>query len=162
MAIVYASSTELGTYDKSLNLILRFSYWLSPGMTIPGDVGAYFPINNAARIVARVFVFAVFTLLTVRALQWGHHRLKPVTLGITFLLALPFSFSDALFRLNAPDRHVRVEQFVLNGIGAVVVLLGVVVFFFAKQWETSLLALAGNLQLSNETAEVRKEEPAEE
>lgn len=150
MALVYASSTQLGTYDRSLNLMLRASHWIAPDLPIPQDVGEIFLINNAVRKLAHVVAFGGFTLLLVRALQWGNPRLKKAVLPITFGLGLLFSFSDALFRIYAPSRHVRGEQFVLNALGSAIVLILVVLFFAAKRAEAWLLA--GNYSRDGEKA----------
>ena len=71
MGVIYVSSTDRGAYDASLRLMLRVAQWATPSWQIPVDVGAYFPLNNALRKLAHVLFFGIFTLLAVRAVQWG-------------------------------------------------------------------------------------------
>ncbi|MBC8101381.1 MAG: VanZ family protein [Cytophagales bacterium] len=138
MAAIYASSTHLGRYEQSLALIQAASQRLAPESPPPSDQGELFQINDAARKLAHVFAFGILTLLAVRAIQWGESRLKWQTVTGSFALCVLFAVSDALIRIREPDRHVRLDQFVFNGIGALLVFLLTTGYFGVKYWEDFL------------------------
>lgn len=150
MGVIYVSSTDRGAYDVSLRLMLRAGQWAVPGWQPPWDVGVYYPLNDALRKLAHVLFFGIFTLLTVRAVQWGSPRLKLSSVLVVLGIGIVFSLSDALVRLAAPERHVRLEQFLMNGLGAVLVLVMVTGFFAAKAWERRLQE--GERQAGSESA----------
>jgi VanZ family protein len=141
MILVWATSTRLGAYEQSLNLMIRVVHSLSPESPVPGsgDLMPLFPSNNALRKLAHVFAFAVFMLLAVRAIQWGNPRLKPAAIFVACLLGTFFAGSDAVIRYLTPMRHVREDQFVLDAIGAAFILVITVLYFVAKSWERACL-----------------------
>jgi len=151
MAVIYTGSTQLGTYDKSIALMLSVARFFSPDGPQPNDIGSLFLVNNALRKIAHLVTFGILMLLVVRAIQWGRPRLKLSSLVAAILFCTGFSFSDALVRLYARDRHVRADQFVLNAIGSGSVLIITVLFFLLKAGEERLRA--GNPRNSAETKE---------
>ncbi|MES2462860.1 MAG: VanZ family protein [Armatimonadota bacterium] len=138
MGVVIAASTQLGRYEKSLALIQGVAEFLSPDAVPSGDIWQQYQINNAARKLAHVGAFGIFTLLAVRALQWGEPKLKWQSISGSLALCVVFAVSEAFVRFRAPDRHVRLEQFVLNAIGALLVFGLTLLYFRLKYWEELL------------------------
>lgn len=138
MGIVLVGSTRLGAYENSLAFIQGTAELLNPEETPSNDVWQLYQINNAARKLAHIVAFGVFTMLAVRAMQWGASRLKWQSLVGSLGLSLLFAFSEAFVRFRSPERHVRLEQFVLNGIGALAVFGLTLLYFRLKSWEALL------------------------
>jgi VanZ family protein len=140
MGIVIAASTQLGRYEESLAFIQGTAQLLSPEQTPSNDIWQIYQINNAVRKLAHVAAFGIFTMLAVRALQWGEPRLKWRSLAGTLILCILFAASEAFVRFQSPDRHVRPDQFVFNAIGALLVFGLTLLYFRLKYWETLLWA----------------------
>ena len=138
MGIVLAGSTRLGRYEESLALIQWTAQKLSPELAPSQDIWQIYQINTAARKLAHVAAFGIFTLLAVRAMQWGQPRLKWQSLAGSLLLCIVFACSEAFVRFHTPDRHVRLEQFVFNGIGAALIFGLTMTYFWIKYWEKVL------------------------
>jgi VanZ family protein len=138
MGAVAAGSTYLGRYEESLALIQGAAHLLSPDAPPARDRGDLFQINNAARKLVHIATFAVFTMLSVRAIQWGEARLKWQSLAGSLALCIVFALSEAFVRFQSPVRHVRLEQFVLNGIGAVLTF-GLTMLYFGIKYGEKVL-----------------------
>ena len=136
--VVIAGSTKLGRYEQSLAFIQGTAQLLSPEAVPSNEIWQLYQINNAARKLAHVAAFGIFTMLAVRALQWGEHRLKWQALGGSLGLCLLFALSEAFVRFQSPERHVRLEQFVFNAIGAILVFGLTLLYFRLKYWEELL------------------------
>jgi VanZ family protein len=149
--VVIAGSTQLGRYEQSLAFIQRTAEMLSPDSVPSNDVWQLYQINNAARKLAHVAGFGIFTMLAVRALQWGEPKLKWQAVVGSSGLCILFALSEAFVRFRTPDRHVRLDQFVFNGIGALLVLGLTLLYFRIKYWEQ--LLWEGKSREADETAE---------
>lgn len=138
MGIVLIASTRLGSYAESMKLIQWTAETLSPESMPLQDVWQLYQINNAARKIAHIFAFGIFTMLAVRALQWGSPRLKWQSLVGALVICLLFGTGEAFVRYRSPVRHVRMEQFVFNGAGSLLVFAFTTGYFGVKSWERSL------------------------
>ena len=163
MVVVIAGATYLGRYEESLALIQRVAHLLSPDAQSAVDVNQLYQINNAARKLVHVAAFAVFTMLSVRAMQWGEAKLKWQSLAGSLGLCIVFALSEAFVRFTSPARHVRLEQFVLNGIGALLIFGLTMLYFGIKYWERILWE--GKREEDSETAWIidrKSHEPEQE
>ena len=138
MALVIAGATRLGRYEESLAFIQWTAQALSPELPPSQEVWQLYQINTAARELAHVAAFGIFTMLSVRALQWGEARLKWQTLIGTLGFCFIFACSEAYVRFRTPERHVRWEQFAFNALGAFLVFGLTMLYFQLKYCEGKL------------------------
>ncbi len=153
MAVVIAGSTRLGRYEESLAFIQWGAQILTPELPPSHDIWPLYQINTASRELAHIAAFGIFTLLSVRALQWGEPRLKWQSFVGTLGLGILFAGSEALVRFRTLDRHVRLEQFVCNAVGALLVFGLTLLYFRIKYGEDQLRE--GNSMTSDETPKRR-------
>ena len=136
------AATELGSYARTWDLLHDVCNTLEPGYE-HNDVGiiSYYQLTSITRKLAHVVVYSVLALLTVRLCQAGRPALRPLSLVAALLVSVAFLGVEVYLRLNVSEktRHVRLEQFVLDGIGVGFVMLGTPLYFLLKALERWLL-----------------------
>jgi VanZ family protein len=132
----------MGSYQQSWILIHKLLDWIEPGFYYkdPAIVSMY-QLTQATRKLAHVVVYAILTLLVVRFAQAGRTQLRARSLLIAVLVSGAFLGIEVYLRRYQSEgtRHVRAEQFVLDGIGVASVLVGTVLFFLQKSLERWIL-----------------------
>lgn len=136
------SATELGSYARSWDLLHWFMNTIEPGFYYPDpQVMSMYQLTQVTRKLAHVGVYAVLTLLLVRLCQAGNPRLRGRSFLVPVLVSGAFMGVEVYLRLYQSEhqRHVRPEQFVLNGIGVGAALLTTLAYFGLKALERWLL-----------------------
>lgn len=135
-------ATEMGSYQRSWILLHKLLDWIEPGFYLsdPAIVSMY-QLTQATRKLAHVVVYAILTLLVVRLAQAGRSQLRARSLLIAVLVSGAFLGIEVYIRRYHSEgtRHVRAEQFILDGIGVGSVLVGTVLFFLQKSLERWIL-----------------------
>lgn len=143
MAVVFVGSTDLGRYETSWNIVIRVLNFLCPEFAQPPEKGlqlniSMYQINTAMRRLAHIFLYAMLTFLTVRALQQGKPRLRMRSLVAAFLITMAYAGTDELHRYFEQHRHAKWSDIALNLYGIAFVLGGTILFFGLKAWERKL------------------------
>jgi VanZ family protein len=138
LGIAALLSTELGSYQQSWILLHKLFDWIEPGFYYPDpQIASMYQITQMVRKIAHVVVYGVLTLLVIRLCQQGRAKLRPLSLLMALLIPSAFSGVEVYLRLNQSEgtRHVRLEQFLLNGVGVGLVLITTLAFFGIKSLE---------------------------
>lgn len=139
---MFAASTRLGRYEVSWTLIRRIFDFLAPRWGGLTDNSLY-TINDGLRRLSYVGAYAVLTLLTVRAIQFGQPELKRASILTALGISIVFAVGDALLhRRFVPGRHGDIADVWLSVIGAALTMTVVLLWFRLKRWERELAAEA--------------------
>ncbi len=136
------AATELGSYARTWDALHAIFNTLEPGYENKDvNILSFYQLTALTRKLAHVVVYSVVVLLTVRLCQVGRPRLRPLSLVLAFLVSIAFLAVEVYLRLNQSEgtRHVRLEQFILDGIGVGLVMLGTPAYFGLKSLERWLL-----------------------
>jgi VanZ family protein len=150
IVVLFLSGSELARYETSWRLIQQALRFLCPEHAPPGDgteIQVYvdmYQINESARRVAHIIAYAVFAMLTVRAIQAGKPRLKPEALSAALGLGIVFIGLDELHRHFQQVRHAKWNDVWLD-LGGVTVTIVITILYFALKtaeqkavlWETA-------------------------
>lgn len=136
------AATELGSYARTWDMLHYVCNTLEPGYKhdAVGTI-SYYQLTSITRKLAHVVVYSMLALLTVRLCQAGRPVLRPLSLVLALLVSTAFLGIEIYLRLHQSEgtRHVRLEQFVLDGIGVGLVMLGTPFYFLIKALERWLL-----------------------
>ena len=136
------AATELGSYQRSWILLHQLLNFIQPGFYY-GDpsVVSMYQLTQVTRKLAHVVVYAVLTILVIRLAQRGRSELRFRSLALAVLVAGGVLALEVYVRRYHSEgtRHVRAEQFLLDGIGVGLVLIGAIGFFLQKTLERWLL-----------------------
>jgi hypothetical protein len=140
ITIALIGGTALGRYEHSWNLITWSLNRLCPELAISDapQIVSMYQLNTAFRRLAHVLVYAVLTLTFVRAFQGRRERLRPGALLSAFVVCLLFTLVEGWVRTRSEARHFHNDHFLLNGIGILLALLGVVFHFGIRSLEARL------------------------
>jgi len=136
------TATELGSYERSWNLLHWLMNTIEPGFYYSDpQVLSMYQLTQVTRKLAHVVVYGVLTVLLVRVCQGGDHRLRWRSFVVPVLVSGAVMGVEVYLRLYQSEhqRHVRPEQFLLNGIGVGGALLGSAAYFGLKALERWLL-----------------------
>jgi VanZ family protein len=128
--------TTLGRYENSWNLIQgTFDLLGSEFASTQTDVQmvSMYQVNLVFRRLAHVFVYMILTLVLFRAFQFGRVAIRPWAIFLSILVAFLFTFIEAFVRLHSEARHFQWDHFLINGIGIMLAVIGVL-FFFGVKW----------------------------
>jgi hypothetical protein len=142
LGIAALLATELGSYQQSWILLHKLFDWIEPGFYYPDpQIVSMYQITQMVRKIAHVAVYGVLTLLVIRLCQSGQSKLRPLSLVMALVVPSAFSGIEVYLRLHQSEgtRHVRLEQFLLNGVGVAIVFLTTLAFFGLKTLERWLL-----------------------
>ena len=138
-------ATELGSYQKTWDLLHWFFDKIEPGFYYKDpQIISMYQVTQALRKLAHVVVYGGIAVLTIRLFQAGRPRLRLLPLVMALVIPSLFLAIEIYIRLHQSEgtRHVRLEQFILDGIGVASVMLGTLVYFGIKALERWLLAEA--------------------
>jgi VanZ family protein len=158
--VVLWSGAEWTRYEttwKWLQWILRVlcpEHAPPEGTDLQVNISMY-QLNGAVRRFAHVVVYAVAAALTVRAIQRGETRLKPLSLVAAIGLGLVYTLIDEGNRLFfQQNRHAKWTDLYLNLFGVGLTVGGTVLYFAFKNWEAKIVAEEAAARVPGSVAEV--------
>lgn len=138
MGLGVLASTELGGYDRSWILLHRLLDWIAPGYYYSDNqILSMYQLTQATRKIAHVVVYAVLTGLLIRLAQRGRPQLRFRSVFFAVALSGASMGLEAYVRRYQSEgtRHVRAEQFFLEGFGVLSVVVGTFLYFQLKALE---------------------------
>ena len=136
------AATELGSYAHSWDLMHWLIDKIEPGFYYPDpQIISMYQVTQMTRKIAHIVLYSGLTALLVRLFQAGNPHLRFRSLLYSTLVSGAFMGVESYIRLNQSEgqRHVRVQQFILNGVGVGGALLLIVLYFGLKALERWLL-----------------------
>lgn len=143
-ALLAIGATALGSYQQSWDLLHWIFNTVEPGFYYRDpQVISMYQVTQFTRKLAHVVSYAGLTILVLRICQGGRPRLRRRSLGVAVLFSVAFMGLDVYVRkaFGGGIRHVRWEQFYLNGVGVLCVVLGTLAHFGIKALERRILEL---------------------
>jgi VanZ family protein len=141
--------TTLGRYENSWNLIQTTLDLLGSEFSTPQpdpQLVSMYQVNLVFRRLAHVFVYMILTLVLFRAFQFGRLIIRPWAIFFSVVTAFLFTFIEAFVRLRSAGRHFQWDHFLINGIGIMLAVVGVLLFFCIKLLERSIETKIENTQ----------------
>jgi VanZ family protein len=133
--------TTLGRYENSWRLIRGTLDLLGAELSAPmadPQLASMYQINLVFRRLSHVFVYMVLTLTLFRAFQFGRATVRPGAILFSMIIAFLFTFVEAFVRLHSEARHFNWDHFLINGVGIVIAIVGVLIFFGVKWLERKI------------------------
>ncbi|MCS6777061.1 MAG: VanZ family protein [Chloroherpetonaceae bacterium] len=155
MVLIFFASTEAGTTENSGRMIRWLLTVISPDQARNLSPHTLHVINIMVRKLGHVTEYAILTLLAVRAIQFGAPSLKKRSLLGAFLISLLYACSDEIHQRFVPGRGASPIDVAIDMTGVVLVMAGIVVWFWVKSIERRLL---GGVRTPPEVARARTAE----
>lgn len=142
MGFIFFASTEAGTTENSGRIIRWLLTVISPDQARNLNPHTLHVINIMVRKLGHVTEYAILTLLAVRAIQFGAPSLKKRSLLGAFLISLLYACSDEIHQRFVPGRGASPIDVAIDMTGVIMVMAGIIVWFWVKAVERRLLGRA--------------------
>lgn len=138
LTLIVLGATGAGGYMTTWNLIVFVLNLMAPNTPTltapPAQEVSLYKLNEALRGILHIVGFGVLTALAIRALQGGETRLKRTSVATALGLAVLFVATNAVIMSRTADRHTGLGDWLLDGIGIVLVLGGSLFVYALRDW----------------------------
>ncbi|HZO88407.1 MAG TPA: VanZ family protein [Chthonomonadaceae bacterium] len=138
MLVIFMGSTDIGNGQHSLSVVEFILRFLAPYRLEQLSPQTLDVLNLVLRKACHVTEYAILTLLVVRAIQFGETRLKLGALAGAAAISALFACSDEIHQRFVPTRGPSPVDVMIDCIGVVLVIIGLLLWFGIKSLERRL------------------------
>lgn len=144
VVLIFFWSTDLGSADRSGDLLRRVIAWLMPDLAATLSQEQLRLLNGLIRKTGHVAEYFVLACLLVRAQQSGQQRIALRTLVYSAVAAAAVACLDELYQSLMPSRTAALRDVLIDTFGAAAGCIACAVFFWLKQLESRMLEAASD------------------
>jgi len=141
MTFIFFLSTGAGSTENSVGLITRVLGYFSPRLLASLSDYQLYRLDYAVRKLGHLTEYFILTLLAVRAIQFGHPRLKKSAFFGALTLSVLYAISDEFHQRFVGGRSASSKDVLIDIAGIVLCIVFILVWFAVKHLERRLLAM---------------------
>lgn len=142
--LIFFWSTDLGSADRSGDLLRRAIAWLMPDLAATLSQEQIRLLNGLIRKTGHVAEYFVLACLLVRAQQGGQQRLSLRAVFLSAVAAAAVACLDELYQSLMPSRTSALRDVLIDTAGAAAGCIACAAFFWLKRLESRLLQAASD------------------
>ncbi len=138
IVVIFLASTQLGAEQVTLHALIRLLKLLTPDQASALNADAIGKTNFLIRKCAHLSEYAILALLTARAVQFGHERLKWQAVAAGFAFSVAYACTDEWHQSFVGGRTSSIHDVFIDAFGAAFALTLMLLWFRIKAYERSL------------------------
>lgn len=138
MALIFLGSTQIGSSVQSYRLVVRLVRLLTPDEAAGASSESLHKLDRFARKIAHITEYAVLTLLTARAAQFGRRTLRMRSLPGCAAFCVLYAATDELHQAFVPGRSALPRDVLIDSVGVAISLAALLCWNIVKSLEQQL------------------------